>query len=242
MSLLLEDVERRWQTKLELAERDAASQIRAVEAKARMFEMETRAAANKAIADAEWRAREAERRERDALEAQHHAEMRAEAEHKRANETRQCCEDMLAQERQAMQDRLDKMQQQMELAQADEDRRCQEMQDMMREAQAREAQAVEEARNLGQQAQLDAERRAKMAEASADEAIEANRALTLAQFSSYSSMITRAQEEANARVDQAQLHAMERVEIAARFGLDALYRSRVFADAKALAKHRAKSV
>lgn len=242
MSLLLEDVERRWQEKLQDTERDWAAHLRAVEAKARILQTETVAAANKAIADAQREVREALKRENDALEAARAAEARADFEAARAEGERKRCEEIVELERAASKGPMEDMQRKLNSIQVEADRRCELMRDMLDRANAEKARAIQESCKATTEAQFDAEQRLKAAEAASDEAIQAAQALSLAHISGANSHAVRADEEAQQRIEQAQLDAESRVESATRHGLDALNRSRAVANARDALDGRAASV
>ncbi|CAE8650613.1 unnamed protein product, partial [Polarella glacialis] len=180
MSLLLEDVERRWQTRLDLKAKDHESELRSVLAKCRLFETELTVESQRAIAAAEAVAREASRREQDASAATGLAEQQLEAERRRAEAERRSFEEVLGQEREEKHNFMARMEQEMQRIQEDAITCCRRMQERLDQAHADSARALREASERGKQAQLGAERRAKLAEAHADEAAQANRALSAA--------------------------------------------------------------
>lgn len=226
MSLLVKEVEQRWQHKFELLQHECDGKVRAADARSRVAEAELAAGlqraedhTNRALKDNEKRLEQAAERERIAEERAAQAFHKAQLSAKRA-------EERVQQEREAGQARILELEREVERIGKDADARVAEMSTRLQEALRR-----------AERAELDAEARVKQAQAAAEKeiaeckvrerrAIDSARNSCQAQSTGVTDRALRIQHQCHARAEQAQTHAVERVDLASRRALAAHRRIR----------------
>eukprot|EP00434_Breviolum_minutum_P032746 symbB.v1.2.028959.t1/scaffold3122.1/size63105/3 len=219
MSLLLEEAEKRFEARLQLAEKDAQAEQRTLEAKANIMELELRAFTAKALADAQLAVNRAERREEEAWEASKVAQQRAEQQRLKAEAERHRFQELIAEERQAKEVQVAEMERLMQLLQSDADRQVRRIQEQMDHLEVDTARRIAECQRFSNNLQIQSERLVKRAETLADEKTQALQVQQAQQVRELQQFLEECQVEARQRVDRAQLESEVRIDVAVRNGL-----------------------
>ncbi|CAL1172870.1 unnamed protein product [Cladocopium goreaui] len=231
MSLLLEEAEKRFEVRLQLAQKDAEAEQRTLEAKANIMELELRAFTAKALSDAQLAVDRAKRQEAEALEAAQLAEQRAEKQRLKAEAERQRFEELLAEERREKEVQIFEMEALMQLLQSDADREVRRVQEQMSELEVRAATRIAECQRFTSKLQIQSERLVKRAQTLSDEKTQALQIQQADQLRELQHFLEQCQLEARQRVDRAQLDAEIRIDVAVRNGLQQAQRGQQAADA-----------
>eukprot|EP00913_Durusdinium_trenchii_P033929 g31760.t1 len=224
MSLLLAEAEKRFEARLQLAEKEAQAEQRQLEAKANIMEMELRAFTTKALQEAQLAVCIAERRTAEALAAAAAAEEQAEKQRLQHQVEKQKFEELLQQERRDKEAQLLDFERLLHLEHSDAQRRVRLMQEQMAELQAETTRRVSECQRFTSSLQLQSERQVKRAEAQADAKTQALHEQQLRQLQELQELLESCQAEAAERVETTQLEAEIRVDLATRRGLAAAER------------------